>query len=87
MSEGLEREDHRNNCHENVERCADVDWHRSVGLWLVSVIVGNKIERARLTFATVAMTALKIPIIRLNPIAIPFPVPLWALGSTSGVYA
>jgi hypothetical protein len=40
-----------------------------------------------LTSATVAITADSIPMMRFHPIAIPFPVPRCALGSTSGVYA
>jgi hypothetical protein len=44
-------------------------------------------RESELTPATVAITALKIPITLFHPIAIPFPVPLCALGRTSGVYA
>ena len=37
--------------------------------------------------ATVAMTADKIPMMRLQATAMPLPVALWADGKTSGVYA
>jgi hypothetical protein len=86
----LKREDRSNSRHKNIQRRTNVNWHGCASLSQhVSIACSIKtLQRCqKLTSATVAITALNIPMIRFHPIAMPLPVPRCALGSTSGVYA